>query len=96
MILDLIDKDALNDQPKEQWLNLFKSHAIDRGYLVSYKNTGFHTETLNGLSITRLDYQVTYSKGELKERIDFVKRGSRYKIISYEILQCNKEIVSNQ
>ena len=51
---------------------------------MSYKNTGFHTESIDGKSVTRLDYLVGYTNGQLKERIDFIKSGSDYKIIAYE------------
>jgi hypothetical protein len=83
-IVDLIDKDALKVQSGQNWLKLFNSRVDELGALVSYKNTGFHTETINGKSITKLDYTVIYLNGKTKERIDFVKRGSEYKIFAYE------------
>jgi hypothetical protein len=86
-IIDLMDKEALKTQAGKDWLQVFSSRTKEFGPLVSYKNIGFHTETIQGKSITKLDYDVVYLSSKTKEHIDFIKRGSEYKILSYEYTQ---------
>ncbi|MFN8258920.1 MAG: hypothetical protein U0W24_24745 [Bacteroidales bacterium] len=83
-IIGLIDQKVLINQPVEQWINLFENQQKKWGNLVSYKNTGFHTETVNGKKIAKLDYLVIYSNCTVKERIELVKRRAGYRIIAYE------------
>ncbi|MDF1547111.1 MAG: hypothetical protein P1P88_04780 [Bacteroidales bacterium] len=83
-VIDLIDEQALKTHSKEKWIALLQSRSEHWGNLVSYKNTGFHTETANGVTITKLDFMVDNANGKVYERIDFVKRGSDYKILAYE------------
>lgn len=84
MIVELLDEQAIKAHPKEKWKDLFKSRSQYWGKLVTYKNTGFHTETTDGITITKLNYIVDNTNGKVYERIDFVKRGSEYKILAYE------------
>ena len=84
MILHLLDEQAIRVHPEEKWIELLKSRSQHWGKLVSYKNAGFHTETLDGVTITKLSYTVDNTNGKVYERIDFVKRGKDYKILAYE------------
>ncbi len=95
-ILKLLDTEALKAHPKDAWIQILNSHTEQWGNLVSYANTGFHTETIDGKSITKLDYTVNNSKGTIYEHIDFIKRGSNYKILDYEFGLDKNEIVKNE
>lgn len=83
-IIDLLDEQALKEHPRENWIKLLKSRSGYWGNLVSYKNTGFHTETSNGFTITKLDYTVDNTNGQVFERLNFIKRGSDFKLFAYE------------
>ena len=83
-IIELFDQKALKQQPVDLWIKVFESQNKKWGNLLSYKNTGFHTETLNGRKIAVLDYLVVYSNCSVKERISLIKRNSGYRIIMYE------------
>jgi len=89
-ILEIIDQEALKNRSKLERLQILKSRTADWGNLISYKNTGFHTETINGKNITKLDYTIVNSNGEIFEHLDFIKRGSNYKILSYSYISGNK------
>jgi len=82
-IINLLDKDALDKYSKEEWIELFTSRNRYFGSIKSYKNTGFHTNTSNGLQIAKLNYQVDNSNGMVYEEIEFIKRGNDYKILAY-------------
>jgi len=84
MIVELLDEQAIKAHPKEKWMDLLESRSQYWGKLVTYKNTGFHTETTDGITITKLNYTVDNTNGKVYERIDFVKRGNEYKILAYE------------
>jgi len=95
-IIVLLDDDLLSSHPKEYWLKQLNARYVEKGSLVSFKNTGFHTETIDGKSISMLDYIVTYTNGQMRERLDFVKEGSAYKIIEYEFSDdIQNKLVSN-
>jgi hypothetical protein len=94
MIVNLLDDQAIKAHPKERWMELLKSRGQYWGKLVSYKNTGFHTETIDGLTITKLNYTVDNTNGKVYERIDFVKRGNDLKILAYEF-NPDKELLGN-
>ena len=83
-ILTMLDEEALNKYSKEEWLELFISRNRYFGSLKSYKNTGFHTNTLNGLQIAKLNYEVDNLNGMVYEEIEFIKRGNDYKILTYQ------------
>jgi hypothetical protein len=94
-IISLIDQKTLTQQPVEYWINLFESQQKKWGSLVSYKNTGFHTETVNGKKIAKLDYLVIYSNCTVRERIDLVKRQGGYRIIAYEFDDTDVNMLSD-
>lgn len=82
-IITMLDKDALDEYSKEEWIELFASRKRYFGNLKSYINTGFHTNTSNGLQITKLNYEVDNLNGLVYEEIEFIKRGNDYKILAY-------------
>ncbi len=82
-IITMLDEDALKEYSKEEWVDLFISRNRYFGHLKSYMNTGFHTNTLNGLQVTKLNYEVDNLNGLVYEEIEFVKRGNDYKILTY-------------
>ena len=51
-IVAMLDKEALNEYAKEDWIKLFTSRNKYLGNLKSYKNTGFHKNTSKGQQIT--------------------------------------------
>ncbi len=95
-ILELLDREALKAHTGEEWIQILESHADEWGNLVSYTNTGFHTETIDGKSIAKLDYTVNTTNGINYEKIEFVKRGSEYKILTYEFDKDKEKFVSNE
>jgi len=94
-ILELLDHEALKAYSEEEWIQILKSHEDEWGDLVSYTNTGFHTETIDGKSITILDYTVNTANGINYEKIDIIKRGSDYKILTYKFGKEKERYVSN-
>ena len=82
-IIAMLDKQALNEYSQQEWIDLFISRNRYFGDLKSYINTGFHINTLNGLQITKLNYEVDNLNGVVYEEIEFVKRGNDYKILTY-------------
>ena len=83
-LICLLDKEALKEISKESWLKMLQSKSNELGDLLSYKNIGLHTETVNGLRISRLDYIVIYSNGMRNEKIEVIKRNFDFKILSYQ------------
>ena len=82
-IIEMLDEGALTQYSKKEWIQLFTSRSKYFGSLRSYKNTGFHTNTANGLQIAKLSYEVDNQNGLVYEEIEFVKRGGNYKIFTY-------------
>ncbi len=83
-LIDLLDKEALKEVARKDWLKILQSNSNELGNLISYKNIGLHTETLNGLRISELEYEVIYSNGKRNEKIEVIKRDSDFKILSYK------------
>ncbi len=94
-IITMLDKEALSKYTKEEWLELFVSRNRFFGSMKSYKNTGFHTNTLNGLQIAKLNYEVDNLNGVVYEEIEFVKRGNDYKIFTYRFAPDLAELKSD-
>lgn len=95
MITELLDDEAVKEHPKEEWIDLLKSRDQYWGKLVNYKNTGFHTETIDGLTITKLNYTVENTNGIAYEKIELIKREQEYKILAYEFGSERKLLTSN-
>lgn len=95
MIIDLLDEQAINEHPKEKWIALLESRSQYWGKPVSYTNTGFHSETADGYTITRLDYIVDNTNGKVYERINFIERGEDLKILAYEYNPDKNKLRSN-
>lgn len=94
-IITMLDKEALKKYTKEEWLELFVSRNRYFGSMKSYKNTGFHINTLNGLQIAKLNYEVDNLNGVVYEEIEFVKRGNDYKIFTYQFTPDLAELKSD-
>ena len=82
-IIEMLDEEALAKYSKKEWIQMFTSRNMYLGSLKSYKNTGFHTNTSNGLQIAKLSYEVDNRNGLVYEEIEFIKRGASYKIFTY-------------
>jgi len=82
-IINLLDKDALDNLSKDEWIKILKSRNKAFGKSFKYKNTGFHTSTINNSNITQLDYAIKNKNGIVYESIDLIKRDNGYKIIDY-------------
>lgn len=94
-IIKMLDKDALKQYTAEEWKKLFISRNQFLGKIKSYKNTGFHTNTVEGTNVSILNYEVDNSNGLVYEEIEFVKRGNDYKILTYRFSPDIAKLKSN-
>ncbi len=94
-IIEMLDKDALSAYSKDEWVELLNSRNQYLGNLKSYKNTGFHKNTSNGIEITKLNYEVNNLNGLVYEEIEFIKRGNDYKILNYRFAPDLAELKGN-
>lgn len=82
-IISMLDEGALQKTSAKDWKQLFISRNRFLGKIKSYKNTAFHTNTLEGNKVSILNYEVNNTNGLGYEEIKFVKRGNDYKILNY-------------
>ena len=82
-IIDILDKGALENMSEKEWLLILKSRNFLLGNSFNYTNTGFHTSTVDNISITKLSYTIENEDKVIYESIDLIKRDDGYKIINY-------------
>ena len=76
----LLSKKALEESPKEVWINVFKNIDEKYGALKSYFRTSFYVGFYNGIEGTDQVYKVIYEKGTLYQKLKFLKEGDEYKL----------------
>ena len=82
-IIPLLSSEALEATPKEEWISGLKSYIEEKGELKSFKRTGLHVSTSNGVSETTLTYTVKYENGDYTEEIILIKKDEKYFIKFY-------------
>ncbi|MBN1250496.1 MAG: hypothetical protein JXR51_12735 [Bacteroidales bacterium] len=82
-IIQILDKDALNQKTKNEWLETLKLNKENLGNSFIYKNTGFHTLTVNNQNIIKLNYSIDNGNGITFNIIELIKRDDGYRIINY-------------
>jgi len=91
-VIAMLDEEALKATSQEVWVEGLENINAQMGDLMNYKRTGFYTSTNNGDTRTTLDYTVTYAKGTLYEKLEFIKRGDEYKITFYQFNENKSEL----
>ena len=82
-IIGLLDESAFDDKSKREWLFILKSRNFLLGESFDFKNTGFHTSTIENVNITKLDYTIEKDNEIVYESIDLIRRDDGYKILNY-------------
>ena len=81
---NMLDKEAVNDELKEQFMGIFAAHNDHYGKITSHSKYAFETNSENGLTVVLLKFTVETEKGKVYELLRFVKRDDGYKIIAYQ------------
>jgi len=82
----LLDQEAVIDAGiKEDFYKVFDQHWQAYGKVTSHSRYSFATNTNNGVSIVKLNFNCETEKGTtVYEKLRFVKRDDGYKIIEFE------------
>lgn len=84
IIITMLDPEAVKASPVEDWKRVLENKEA-YGELESWsKKIGFHSSINNGVSTVTLNYKTKYTQYDFHEKIIFVKRGDKYKILRYE------------
>ena len=84
-MLKMIDKEAFQITPEEEWLGIFTSiDELGKMKKVS-QDMSFSTNINNGVTIVELNYTVEFEERTVTEKITLRKRGDEYKIQGYFI-----------
>lgn len=82
--MEMIDEESFAASSEEEWLTVL-TQKEQLGKFEGYKkDIGFNTHYNNGVTTVELNYTCTYEKITIYEKLTMVKRGSEYKIKSYE------------
>jgi hypothetical protein len=91
-IIDLLDKEALEATPKDNWIEALKGREKYWGGTKSYNRTSFDISTHNGSTTVTLKYKVECEKATIYEVLRFYKRNDGFKIVWYEFNKDEKEL----
>lgn len=82
----LLDPESIiNAGIKGDFYKVFDQHWQTYGKVISHSRYSFSTNTNNGVSIVKLNFNCETEKGTtVYEKLRFVKRDSGYKIIEFE------------
>ena len=80
----VIDPEALKHTPQQVWKDGLMQKQQRMGQLLSYQRTAFYTDTIDNITRVSIEYDVKYTEGQLKEKLQFILRNGKYFITFYE------------
>ena len=82
-MVGLLDGELVDNEKKEEFLQIFKQHANVYGKIKSHSKYAFDTKTNNGQTIVKLKFKVECENGTAYESLGFIGRSDGYKIFAY-------------
>ena len=83
-VTTFLDKEALSHTPENVWIDGLRKKDIDLGNVLSVKRIDFETVTKDRVTRVGIKYKVVYSGAVMFEKLEFIQRGSEYKITYYQ------------
>jgi len=83
-VITLLDEEALKNTPSEVWIEGLRKKDSDFGNVLNVKRIDFETVTKDRVTRVGIKYKVVYSDAVMFEKLEFIQRGSEYKITYYQ------------
>ena len=85
----VIDPESLTHTPAQVWKDGLIQKQQRMGNLLSYQRTDYYTDTIDNVTRVSITYDVKYSEGILKEKLQFILRNGKYFITFYEFKEAD-------
>ena len=85
----VIDPESLSHTPAQVWKDGLIQKQQRMGTLLSYQRTDYYTDTIDNITRVSITYDVKYSEGILKEKLQFIVRKGKYFITFYEFKEAD-------
>lgn len=83
-IIEMLDDEALAISPKEDWIAIIQQKDQYGKFEHLSKDMNFNTSINNGVTTVSFHYTAEYTNITFYEILKLVKRGNKFKILSYE------------
>ena len=85
----VIDAEAAKHTPLQVWKEGLVQKQKRMGQLLSYQRTAFYTDTIDNITRVSINYDVKYTEGILKEKLQFILRNGKYYVTFYEFKEAD-------
>ena len=87
--VSVVDPASLAHTPAQVWKEGLLQKQQRMGTLLSYQRTDYYTDTIDNITRVSINYDVKYTEGILKEKLQFILRNGKYYVTFYEFKEAD-------